>query len=115
MESIASRFVSIRPAIEEIPAISGAVGLTYGVVHEGKLLHAESFSYPGKDAQLTLNTQTMFSTCSMTKGLVSSKLSWDAKIKAVLPGFSLQSVELKEKTTLTDILSMRSGLERYNI
>lgn len=122
--SIRSRFVAVRPVIEEILAVSGAVGLSYGVIHEGELAHVESFGYRDRDRGLPVDSKTMFSICSMTQGLVTSilgelvevgKLSWDAKIKNILPTFDLSSVQLKENSSLTDILSMKSGMERYNI
>lgn len=42
------------------------------------------------------------------------KLAWDAKLKDLLPAFAPRSAELKEKATLTDMLSMSSRMERYN-
>ena len=44
MESIVSRFLNLKPVIEEILAVSGVVSLSYGVIHEGKLTHIKSFS-----------------------------------------------------------------------
>ena len=59
----------------------------------------------------------------MTKGLFSSalgllvqegKLAWETPIHQLLPWYAPQAGILREKATLLDFLSMRSGLERYN-
>ena len=60
----------------------------------------------------------------MTKELVSStlaslveeqNLSWETPVHQVLPSFAPRSDLLREHATLLDLLSMPSGLERYNI
>ena len=60
----------------------------------------------------------------MTKGLVTSalgllvqkgKLRWDARLSQILPDFAPHSAQLSERATLTDVLTMRSGMARYNI
>lgn len=121
--SIVSRFVSIKPVIQEILSISGAVGLSYGILHQGQVVHTESFGYRDHEQKLPVDSQTMFPICSMTKGLVSSalgllvqkgKLSWETPIHELLPWFSPQSDVLTQNATLLDFLAMRSGLERYN-
>lgn len=66
----------------------------------------------------------MFHICSMTKGLVTSalgvivdegKLSWDTPAHRVLPEYSPNSRKLQKCATLTAFLSIRSGIESYNI
>ncbi|KAL8953434.1 MAG: hypothetical protein Q9222_000708 [Ikaeria aurantiellina] len=42
------------------------------------------------------------------------KLSWDTKVKDVIPGFRTQSEELHNSATILDFLSMRSGMQQYN-
>ena len=124
MESVVSRLKGVRPAIEEILATSGAVGLSYGIIHHGQVVHTEDFGYRDLKNRLPFNSKTMLLICSMTKGLVTSvlgdlveqrKLEWDNTIKDLLPEYAPQSADLKEKATRADILSIRSGMERYNI
>lgn len=123
IDSMALQFAGIKPIIEEMLSVSGAVGLSYGILHRGKVVHTESFGYRDYEQKLPVDTQTMFPICSMTKGLVSSalgllvqkgKLKWDTPIHQLLPWYSPQSDALKKNATLLDFLSMRSGLERYN-
>ena len=73
-ESMVSRLVGIEPVIEEIMSISGAVSLSYGIIHHGQVLHTANFGFHDYEEKLPVNSKTMFSICSMTKGLVSSAL-----------------------------------------
>lgn len=123
-ESTVSRLEGIKPVIEEIMSISGAVGLSYGIIHHGQVIHTANSGFRDYENKLPVDSKTIFSICSMTKGLVSSalgalveeqKLSWESPIHQLLPSFAPQSSTLKENATLVDFLSMRSGIERYNV
>jgi CubicO group peptidase (beta-lactamase class C family) len=124
VESLVSRFVGVRNVINEIMSISGAVGLSYGVIHQGKVVYLDNFGLRDRENNLPVESKTMFSICSMTKGLVTSalgllvekdKLRWDAPLSQILPGYAPHSAQLAGRATLTDVLTMRSGMERYNI
>lgn len=124
LQSIVFRLKGIRPTIEEILSIAGSVGLSYGIVHNGKLVHLDNFGYRNLEEKLPVDENTMFPICSMTKGLVSSalgvlvedgKLSWDSPVHQLLPSFASRSPVLCKHATLLDLLSMRSGIESYNI
>ena len=97
LELIVSRLKAIRPTIEEMLSIAGSVGLSYGVVHKGTMVHLDNFGYRNVEEKLPVNENTMFPICSMTKGLVSSalgllvedgKLSWDSPVHQILPSFA---------------------------
>ncbi|KAF2106294.1 beta-lactamase/transpeptidase-like protein [Lophiotrema nucula] len=121
---IASRFIAARPTIQKILSSAGTVGLSYGVLHHGEVVHVDNFGYRDHAQKIPMTEETMMPICSMTKGLVSSalgflveegKLEWDTRVAELLPEFASRSQTLKESATLTDFLSMRSGIERYNI
>lgn len=123
-EAAIGRLAMIKPTIEKMMSIGGAVGFCHGVVHQGKIIHKQSFGYRGYDKKLPVDTKTVFPICSMTKGLVNcalgtlveeGKLSWDTPIHELLPDYAPQDPSLRESTTLIDFLSMRSGLEQYNV
>lgn len=116
---------SLRPTIEEILGISGTVGLSYGVLHEGRLLHQDSFGWRDAEQKLPVNEETIFPLCSVSKAIVgtglgilvndeSNKLAWDSKISDVLPEFRTRSEELHSSATLLDYLSMRTGMQTHN-
>ncbi|EON63642.1 hypothetical protein W97_02870 [Coniosporium apollinis CBS 100218] len=123
-DAIKSRLTAIRPVIEEILTAAGTVGLAYGVIHEGKIVHTDNAGFSDLERKLPVNEETIFPIASMTKGLVSSalgllvedeKLEWDTPISKMLPDFNPRSKEVRESATLIDLLSMRSGLENYGV
>ena len=120
VDGIVQRFVGLKPTVEDLLSMSGAVGRCYGIRHQG---HTERFGYRDFEQKLPVDTQNMFSICSMTKGLVSSalrlsvqkgKLKWETPVHDLLSWYAPQSNLLKENATLLDFLAMRSALERYN-
>lgn len=118
IDSMVSRFTGIKPMIEEILSVSGVVGLSYGILHQGQIIHTESFGYRDYEQKLPVDTQTMFPICSMTKGLVSSalgllvekgKLKWETPVHELLPCYA--PVRCAEgKCDLTRLLSYTLGL-----
>lgn len=124
MEPVVARLRSVTPIIESIMSISGTVGLTYGVLHEGKVIHQQSFGYRDREKELAVDELTLFPICSLTKAITASaignlvedeKLSWDTKIKDALPEFRTRSEELYDRVTILDYISMRSGMQSQNI
>ena len=123
MDALTQRLESARPVIEKILSLSGTVGLSYGLLHEGKVVHTESFGFRDHDKNLPVNEETIFPLCSLTKAMVASgvgilvddgKLSRDPKIRELLPGFRTQSGELHQSASILDYLSMRTGMQPYN-
>jgi len=55
------RFVVVGPAVEDISAVSGAVGLNYEIVHQGTLAPTDSFGYRDQERGFPVDSKTMFS------------------------------------------------------
>lgn len=100
MEAIRSRLLAVRPEIEKIMSAAGVAGLSYGVVHRGRLVHVDNFGYMNFEKKLPVTDETMFPICSMTKGIVSSvlgmlveenKLQFDAYVADILHQCWVQS------------------------
>ena len=122
MNTLTRRLESTSPVIERFLSLSGTVGLSYGLLHEGKVVRTESFGFRDHDRKLLVNEETILPICSLTKAMVASamgilvddnKLSWDTKIREVVPGFQIQSEELHQSASLLDYLSMRTGMQPY--
>ena len=122
MNTLTQRLEKTRPVIERILSLSGTVGLSYGLVHEGSVVHTGSFGLRDHSKKLPVNEETIFPLCSLTKAMVAlglgilvedGKLSWDTKIQEVVPGFRTQSEELHESASILDYLSMRTGMQQY--
>lgn len=104
VESVVTRLKGVKPIIREILDVSGTVGFSYGVIHYGQVVHKEGFGCRDVNQKLPVDTRTMFSICSMTKGLVSAalgilvqqgKLQWNSLISDILPDWAPQSPQLR--------------------
>lgn len=124
MNALTQRLESARPVLERILSLSGTVGLSYGLVHEGKVAHTKSFGLRDHDQKLPVNEEAIFPLCSLTKAMVAlgvgilvdeGKLSWDSTIREIVPGFQTQSEELHESASILDYLSMRTGMQQYSV
>ena len=122
MDTLTQRLESAGPVIERILSLSGTVGLCYGLLHEGKVVHTKSFGFRDREKKLSVNEETIFPLCSLTKAMVAlgvgilvddGKLSWDTKIREILLGFRTQSEELHQSASILDCLSMRTGMQQY--
>lgn len=114
----------LGPTIEEIMRISGTVGLSYGVLHRGEVMGGASFGYRSLEDRLAVDTGTIFPVCSLTKAMSATAvaslvedglLSWDTRVKDIIPEFETQSEEINENATISDFLSMRSGMHTQNL
>ncbi|KAL8834456.1 MAG: hypothetical protein Q9176_007480 [Flavoplaca citrina] len=123
MSGLSQRLEATGPIIEKILSLSGTVGLSYGVLHKGKILHTRNFGFRDHNKKLPVDEQTIFPLCSLTKAMVAAgigilvddgKLSWDTKVKDAVPGFHTQSSELHQSATILDFLSMRTGMQQYS-
>lgn len=45
MNGIVNRLTALRPNVEDIMSLTGSAGLTYGVIHQGEVIHTENFGY----------------------------------------------------------------------
>ncbi|KAB8349879.1 hypothetical protein FH972_023892 [Carpinus fangiana] len=121
MSDLQDRLVSLRPTIERLMRIGGTVGLSLGVLHQGKHVYSANYGYRNLDKKLPVTKDTIFPGCSLTKALTSAaigllvedgKLSWDTLVKDVLPDYAIQSDILQNYTTVTDLLCHRTGMSR---
>lgn len=104
-------------------SIAGTAGLSLGVVHNDKLIHTANFGYRDHGSKLPANDETIFPGCSLTKAMISATvgvlveegaLTWDTRVKDVLPGFQIRDQSLQNFTTITDLLAHRTGMSTSN-
>lgn len=104
-------------------SIAGTTGLSLGVVHNDKLVHSANFGFRDHGSKLPVDDETIFPGCSLTKAMISATmgvlveegaLTWDTKVKDVLPGFHPRDEALQKLTTITDLLAHRTGMSASN-
>ncbi len=123
MDDLNARLSALHPTIKELMSIGGTAGLSLGVVHNDELVHTANFGSRDLDSKLPVDDETIFPGCSLTKAMVSATmgvlveegaLSWETKVKDVLPDFHIRDEVLQNSTTITDLLAHRTGMSKTN-
>lgn len=123
---LSARLSALPPTIRELMSIAGSAGLALGVVHSDKLIHTANFGFRDYGSKLPVNDETIFPGCSLTKAMLSATmdvlveegaLTWDTKVKDVLPSFhirdeALQTSRQSQTYWLTDRACRRPILVR---
>ena len=122
-DDLNARLSALRPTIHELMSIAGTAGLSLGVVHNDKLIHTANFGFRDYGSKLPVDDETIFPSCSLTKALISAtmgvlveegSITWDTKVKDVLPDFHIRDGSLQNLTTITDLLAHRTGMSTSN-
>ena len=105
------RLVAARLINEHMLYICGTVGLSYGVIHQGEVVHMDNFGFRDLEKKASVDSETIYPICSMTKGLVSSALGllvadkvldWDTPVHEIIPGYAPHTKYLRASATLID-------------
>jgi len=116
----------IDAAIAELPRIaadtlarSGIPGLAIAVVHKGETLFAEGYGVRRVDQKDPITPDTVFQLASLSKPIGATVVarqvgdgvvSWNSRMRDLLPWFALSDPARTEKLTIGDLYSHRSGL-----
>ncbi|WP_169459155.1 serine hydrolase domain-containing protein [Marinomonas sp. UCMA 3892] len=105
--------------IEDIKARSGIPGIAVAVVHGDKTIYAKGFGVRGDKNSLPITPDTVFQLASLSKAVGATAVarqvskgvvSWDSRMKDLLPWFALSDTAVRDKLTIGDLYSHRSGL-----
>lgn len=109
------------PLIADICRIAGTPGLSFGVLHNGELIHQASVGLRNVDAQLPADDDTVYMIASLTKAFTAAmvgilvddgKLDWTTQLQEVVPEFKRQ--DAAANITVADLLSHRTGLSPHD-
>ena len=114
----------LEETIAEICAMSGTPGLSYGVLHEGQVLHTGNYGHRDVENRLPPTSDTRYAIGSLTKAFTTAAVGilvedgrtpWDASVCDILgDGFHFSNSTLTEEMSVLDVLSHRMGLQRSN-
>ncbi|KAK6354120.1 hypothetical protein TWF730_008540 [Orbilia blumenaviensis] len=113
--ALQSRIASINTICE----ISGAAGLSCGVIHDGERIFTHHFGFRNVEGEAPCDDDTIYAVGSLTKAFTATacaiaveegKLDWTTPIKKQLPGFKFSDDCINDDLNLEDILCQRSGL-----
>ncbi|PVH93384.1 beta-lactamase/transpeptidase-like protein [Periconia macrospinosa] len=120
---VASKLQALHPTISKLLELSGAPGLSLGVLHHGSVIHTSHFGRKNVDYTAPPDDHTIYHIASLVKlltaGVVASlvhdgKIDWDTPIRNYLPEFSKRQDVIGKEANVRDLLSMRSGLPVSN-
>ena len=109
--------------ITEICKISGTPGLSYGVLHEGQVLHTGNYGFSDIENQVHSTSDTVYHIGSLTKAFTAAamgilvedgKIAWDTLVHDIMGDFHFSDAALTQEMSVLDVLSHRMGLQRSN-
>jgi len=98
-------------------------GMAIGIVKNDSLIFAKGYGYRNIEKKAPVNPQTIFPIASNTKAYTAAamgilvdegKISWNTKVKDILPYFRLYNDYVTEHFTIADMLSHHSGLVTFS-
>ncbi|MCJ1394889.1 hypothetical protein MMC18_007769 [Xylographa bjoerkii] len=118
------RLRNLHSAIAEICEISGTPGLSYGVVHEGHVLHTDNFGFADIEAKRHATSDTVYYIGSLTKAFTAAAMgvlvedgitTWETLVHDIFGSdFHFSDQTLTERMSVLDVLSHRMGIQRSN-
>lgn len=124
MAEIKRKLEALVPQIDRIVQIGGVPGLSLGVLHNGDILHTAHFGRRNANEAVPPNDDTQHTFASLTKLMTATaiaqlvhegKLDWDRPIREYLPAFRVRRDKAGMKSTLRDLLSLRTGIAPANV
>ncbi|KAJ5679787.1 hypothetical protein N7462_008031 [Penicillium macrosclerotiorum] len=110
---------SVKDKIEQLSTAAGNVGLSVGVLQEGKIIHQSHYGYQNLRTQETPDENTVYHLGSLSKAITAAglavlveegKFQWDSSLKELIPGFHQRNKYVEEQANLIDLLAHRMGL-----
>ena len=108
--------------ITKICEVSGAAGVSIGVIHEGRK-YTKGYGFRDVEKKFTPDEDTVYHLASLTKSFTAAAigilaeegyLRWNDPIINALPDFHHNDLTIAKKATILDFLSHRTGLATKN-
>ncbi|PVB63797.1 serine hydrolase [Labrenzia sp. 011] len=116
---IAKAIRALDGIVEDIKSRTGVPGISVAVVHQGETVYAKGFGDRGGEGDQTIDADTVFQLASLSKSVSSTVVarqvsrdvvSWDSRMRDLLPWFNLSDPAITDLLTIGDLFSHRSGL-----
>ncbi|HET8854935.1 MAG TPA: serine hydrolase domain-containing protein, partial [Salinimicrobium sp.] len=94
-------------------------GIALAIVKDGEVIHSEGYGTRSLEEGGEVNENTLFGVASNTKAFTTAslaklidqgKLTWDTKVREIIPSFTLYNPYVSSEFTIRDLLTHRSGL-----
>jgi len=116
---IAAAIAKLDGIAKSVMERSGVPGIAIAAVHEGQTVYSKGFGVRRLGETAAVTPETVFQLASLSKPVgatvvarqVSKGLvSWDSRMRDLLPWFALSDPDRSERLTIGDLYSHRSGL-----
>jgi CubicO group peptidase (beta-lactamase class C family) len=120
----AARLADLKKFIESAQQALGVPGVAVGVIQNGKTVLAQGLGVRELGKPAKVNADTLFMIGSNTKALTTlllgklvdaDKLSWDAKVASVMPGFKLGDEATTNSVLIKHLICACTGLPRQDL
>jgi CubicO group peptidase (beta-lactamase class C family) len=94
-------------------------GMAVAVIKDGKVIHSKGYGVRSLNLPAKVDENTLFGIASNSKAFTAAalgmlidekKLTWDTKVREIIPEFKLYTPFVTEEFTVRDLLTHRSGL-----
>jgi CubicO group peptidase (beta-lactamase class C family) len=94
-------------------------GIAVAIIKDGKVIHSKGYGVRSLNGSAKVDENTLFGIASNSKAFTAAalgilidegKLTWDTKVREIIPEFKLYSPFVTEEFTVRDLLTHRSGL-----
>jgi len=98
-------------------------GVAVAAVKDGKVVLIRGYGHRDLEKKLPVTADTLFAVGSISKSFTATalgilvdekKLTWDAKVRDVVPGFRLHEKLPSDRVTVRDLITHRTGLPRHD-
>jgi CubicO group peptidase (beta-lactamase class C family) len=119
MDALAQHLRGLNPLITDILNVSAAAACSLGVLSGGERIYDAHFGYRDVEKKIAPDVNTIYNIASLSKAFTAAglgtlveegRLDWNDVLSQHLPAFQHQDPTIREKATLIDFLSHRSGL-----
>lgn len=116
-------FIELDSSLAKILTAQKVAGFAVAIVKGDSILYSKGFGYRDAEAKLPVTANTLFPIGSSTKAFTCAaigqlekegKLKMDDIATNVLPRLKFYNNELNNSVTLRDMMSHRTGIERYD-
>ena len=119
-----ARLASIAKFVTEAEHATGVPGVGYGIIQHGKVVFAGGIGVRELGKPATIDANTEFMIASNTKQLTTlllaklvddRRLTWDARVKQLLPSFKLGSGDVTGQVEIKHLVCACTGLPRQDL
>lgn len=119
MTGIPKRITALGPTIEKLMSIGGTAGLSLGILHHGKPIYHANYGFRNVQQKLPMTKEIIMPGCSLAKAMTAAsiallveedKLTWNTRVKDILPEFEIQDDVIRNHATVADLLCHRTGI-----